>query len=99
MVGKVIHVHEAVSFEVTLYDERGDPLDLTDVPCVITFRPPNGPCWVATAQALNPPTGVVSYTTLLTDLDRPGLWRFQVRAELPARSWCSEIAEFQVHPA
>lgn len=98
-----IHVGDAgTKFNVTAVDNNGNPIDLSPSGSTYkyTFRKPDGSLLIATPSLLtNGKDGNLVYTTGLTDLDLPGLWRLQVYVStsgVPVHN--TDVSTFRVWP-
>ena len=91
-------------FEVTMYDELGGIVDLSDAGVMeIKWQRRNGadPLVTVTNTAVwktDGTDGKMQYTTTtVAELDYVGKWFRQGYAEKPSGQWNSDIQEFEVH--
>lgn len=95
-----IHVNDiGTAFEVTLED-CGTVVDLTGVISIeYNFTDPQGNNEVKSGALLTDGTdGKVVYTLQSGDLDEAGIWKLQVKVQLPTGTWNSNIEKFRVYP-
>ena len=78
--------------------EDDAPVNLTNYTNVdFVFRKPDGTVVTKDALVENASLGLVSYTTVLNDLDKVGRWKLQILAVLPLWSTKSSVFSFWVH--
>jgi hypothetical protein len=76
------------------------PADLSGAICLsMMFVSAKGRRFIVPALlATDGQDGLVRYTTMVGDLDAPGLWHLQVLVSMPLGSWCSGETSFSVLP-
>ncbi len=89
-------------FRVTIVEGVDNPVavNLTGFTSIdFVFEKPTDPKTqiTRTASIVDVVNGIISYTTVLDDLDTSGRWRFQIALVLPAWNGLSDIGEFLVH--
>lgn len=94
-----IHVNDiGTAFEITLED-CGIVVDISGaITLEYIFIDPAGVRTTKTAALLTDGTdGKVVYATQSGDLHTAGIWKIQVKVELPTGTWNSNIEKFRVH--
>ncbi len=86
------------AFRVTILDQDGNAVPLTGATTTeIKVEKPDGTTEVWLASVFGPATdGVLEYVTVSGDLDQDGQWLLQVFVVLPAGTWRSDTARFDV---
>ena len=84
--------------EVTLQDETGAALDVSDATVMqIVLQKPDKTTVTKTAVHTTDGTnGKIQYVTVSGDIDQAKTWKIQGKVTLPTGSWSSEIASFNV---
>jgi hypothetical protein len=95
-----IHVNDVgTEFQVTVTDDAVPEvgLDLSSATTLeFCFEKPDGTVTTVTAVGVDLPNGVLSYTTVLGDLDQAGPWKLQVHYVLPAAERRADVLSFTV---
>lgn len=99
MASEEIHVNDiGNTFTVTLKDGVGEVNISTATTKSIIFGKPDGTTLTKTAVfATDGEDGVIQYSSILGDLDIPGIWSIQAHVVLPTGNWRTDIAHFDVH--
>jgi hypothetical protein len=96
-----IHMYDAnTTFEVQLLKEDSSPFPVDNASLMeVHFQKPDGILMVRPASYVtNGVDGLVKYTTHETDLDQPGLWRYQIYIIKGPTEKYSDIGTFKVYP-
>jgi len=96
-----IHVGDiGTKLRVTVVEGVDTPVavDLTGYTSIdFIFEKPDKTQIIRAAAIENVAVGIISYTTVLGDLDQPGRWKMQLDLTLPAWDGKSDIGEFLVY--
>ena len=86
--------------KLTVYDQDGVVADISVASTKqIIFQNAYGKQVVKNATYETDGTdGILTYTTLITDLDKAGAWKVQGKVVIPAGTFFTDITEFTVHP-
>lgn len=95
-----IHVNDSgIDFRVTMMDDLGivdiHQADIKEY----RFQSPDGVMFVRDAQFYTDGyDGALTYSTVSTDFNQPGIWRYQVYLKIGPDEKFSDIGKFRVYP-